>query len=347
MQYPFSAIVGQQALKTALLLCAVDHRIGGVLIVGPRGTAKSTTARSLAELIGAEKHFINLPLSASEEKLVGTLDLQKALSNNTVQFSEGLFAKAHHGILYVDEINLLPDHLVDIMLDVAASGINHVERDGISHQHEADFILIGTMNPDEGELRPQLLDRFGLMVKLSNEYSLDERQQIMRDRLAFDKQPAAFSQKHAESQQQLKEQLLQTKERLQHVDVPKNIEAHIATICHEAQVEGLRADITLHRAATAHAALQARKSVTLADVDAVKDFVLSHRQNNRISQPPKQPPQAQQAKSSQQPKKHDLSKQGSSIQGSWGEMPPESVTTGEKKEIPAFLPNKVAVKKNP
>jgi magnesium chelatase subunit I len=189
--FPLSAVVGADDLKLALYLTAIDPKIGGVLIEGPRGMAKSTLARGLADLL-ASGQFVTLPLGATEERLVGTLDLDAALSEGRAQFSPGVLAKADGGVLYVDEVNLLPDHLVDLLLDVAASGTNLVERDGISHRHSARFVLIGTMNPEEGELRPQLLDRFGLNVALSGHTAPTERGQIIRRRLDFDSDPQAF-----------------------------------------------------------------------------------------------------------------------------------------------------------
>jgi magnesium chelatase subunit I len=176
--FPFTALVGQASLQQALLLAAIDPGLGGVLVTGPRGTAKSTAARALAELL-PEGQLVTLPLGASEDRLIGTLDIESALRDGAVRFSPGLLAKAHRGVLYVDEVNLLPDALVDALLDAAASGMNTVERDGISHSHEASFVLIGTMNPEEGELRPQLIDRFGLMVELENCFDPLVRQQIV------------------------------------------------------------------------------------------------------------------------------------------------------------------------
>ena len=189
--FPLAAVVGADSLKLALCLAAIDPAIGGVLIEGPRGMAKSTLARGLADLLDGGR-FVTLPLGASEERIVGTLDLDAALGEGRAQFSPGLLARADGGVLYVDEVNLLPDHLVDLLLDAAASGVNHVERDGISQRHAARFVLIGTMNAEEGELRPQLLDRFGLNLALDGQPQPAERAEIVRRRLAFDAGPEAF-----------------------------------------------------------------------------------------------------------------------------------------------------------
>lgn len=211
--FPLSAVVGADDLKLALCLTAIDPKIGGVLIEGPRGMAKSTLARGLADLL-ASGQFVTLPLGATEERLVGTLDLDAALGEGRAQFSPGVLAKADGGVLYVDEVNLLPDHLVDVLLDVAASGTNLIERDGISHRHSARFVLIGTMNPEEGELRPQLLDRFGFNVALSGQTLPVERGQIIRRRLDFDSDPEAFCAQWDESQAALRERCTQARARL-------------------------------------------------------------------------------------------------------------------------------------
>ncbi len=189
--FPFTAIVGQAHLKTALLLISIDPEIGGLLLSGPRGSAKSTLVRSLASL-NHDQPFVTVPLGASEEMVIGSLDLDQALCQSQLAFKPGLLAKANEGILYVDEVNLLADHLVDLLLDAAASGTNLIERDGISHQHDALFSLVGTMNPDEGELRPQLLDRFGLMANVDTQFSIEQRQLVVKQRLAFDSNPDQF-----------------------------------------------------------------------------------------------------------------------------------------------------------
>ena len=254
---------------------------------GPRGTAKSTLARGFADILPNElQNFVTLPLSATEEMLVGTLDLQLVLSEQKVNFKPGILGKAHQGIVYVDEVNLLADSLVDLLLDVSASGINYIERDGISHQHESRFILLGTMNPEEGELRAQLLDRFGLSVELSAQYSINERVEIVYLREAFDQDPSAFIAKYADQQQQLQQDITNAQALLGQVSCPLVLRQFIAQRCHDANVDGLRADIVWFKTALAHAAWQGHSEVTKADILAVEELVLNHRRNAGSSQSP-------------------------------------------------------------
>src|SRR5246127_5840089 len=200
--YPFSAIVGHDQLRLALLLCAVRPEIGGALIRGEKGTAKSTAVRGLAALLSAATGssgagLVEMPLGATEDRVIGSLDLQRVLRDGEHAFSPGLLARAHGGVLYVDEVNLLHDHLVDVLLDAAAMGRVHIERDGISHSHDARFVLIGTMNPEEGELRPQLLDRFGLTVDVRASRDVEERAEVIRRRMAFEDDPAKSARSYA------------------------------------------------------------------------------------------------------------------------------------------------------
>jgi magnesium chelatase subunit I len=279
--FPLSALIGQDALREALLLAAVDPTIGGVLISGPRGTAKSTSARSLADLL-PDGHFVTLPLGASEDRVVGTLDLDAVLRGGEVKFSPGLLARAHNGVLYVDEVNLLADGLVDVVLDAAASAINVVERDGVSHSHAARFVLIGTMNPEEGELRPQLLDRFGLMVQLENCFDPQLRQQIVRTRMAFDLDPDAFRERHAAAQSHLAQQIRLARAALPQLSFDDDVHDAVSARCIEARVDGLRADLVMLRAARALAAPRTRISTNLV-APSPSFTTCSARSSNRSS----------------------------------------------------------------
>jgi magnesium chelatase subunit I len=283
--FPFAALVGQAPLQQALLLAAIDPGLGGVLVSGPRGTAKSTAARSLAELL-PEGQLVTLPLGATEERLIGTLDIEAALRESAVRFSPGLLAKAHRGVLYVDEINLLPDALVDALLDAAASGVNTIERDGISHSHEASFVLIGTMNPEEGELRPQLIDRFGLMVELENCFDAQIRQQIVKARLAFDLDPQGFRAAYAQQQDEYVQRIHAGRAALARLSFDDSVHAHVSARCIAAAVDGLRADLVMLRAARALAALEQADVVTGAHVERVAQAVLHHRRHSREAAPP-------------------------------------------------------------
>ncbi len=255
--YPFSALVGQDRLRLALILCAVRPEIGGVLIRGEKGTAKSTAVRALAQVLARVDEgarLVELPIGATEDRVVGSLDLQRVLRDGEHAFSPGLLARAHGGVLYVDEVNLLHDHLVDVLLDAAAMGRVHVERDGVSHSHEARFMLVGTMNPEEGELRPQLLDRFGLTVDVYASRDVDTRVEVIRRRMDFEADPDGFAARYTADDVDLSRRISLARAMVAAVALPDNELRRIAALCAAFDVDGMRADLVVARTAVAHAA---------------------------------------------------------------------------------------------
>ncbi|MCU1462188.1 MAG: Cobaltochelatase subunit, partial [Acidimicrobiales bacterium] len=274
--FPFSAVVGQDDAKLALLLNAVDPAIGGVLLRGEKGSAKSTLARGLAGLLAGDAPFVELPVGATEDRVVGTLDLAAALTGGGVRLLPGLLAAAHGGVLYVDEVNLLPDHLVDVLLDVAASGVNRVEREGVSHVHASRFVLIGSMNPEEGELRPQLLDRFGLAVDITAPTDPPTRAEAVSRRLAFDADRAGFAAKWAADERDGRERLAAAASRPT-APLGADLLATITRLCAAVGAEGLRADLVIARAANALAAWDGRDAPDGDDVRRVAPMALAHR----------------------------------------------------------------------
>ncbi|MGW4095581.1 magnesium chelatase subunit D family protein [Mycobacterium sp. NPDC004974] len=278
--YPFSALVGQDRLRLALLLCAVHPEIGGVLIRGEKGTAKSTAVRGLAAVLSAvddDARLVELPIGATEDRVVGSLDLQKVLRDGEHAFSPGLLARAHGGVLYVDEVNLLHDHLVDVLLDAAAMGRVHVEREGISHSHESRFVLIGTMNPEEGELRPQLLDRFGLTVDVAASRDVDVRVEVIRARMAFEADPRAFVDRHAAADAELADRIIAARAAIGSVVLPDAELRRIAALCAAFDVDGMRADLVVARTAVAHAAWRGATTVAEEDIRVAAELALPHR----------------------------------------------------------------------
>jgi magnesium chelatase subunit I len=336
--FPFTALVGQPQLQRALQLAAIDPGIGGVLISGPRGTAKSTAARALAALLPGAP-FVTLPLAASLEQLVGTLNVEDVLRDGQVRLAPGLVARAHGGVLYVDEVNLLPDALVDALLDVAASGVNTVERDGISQQHAARFVLVGTMNPEEGELRPQLLDRFGLSVALANPVDAAQRTAILRARLGFDENPDALGEQHAEDQRALSASLVAARAVLPRLTWSDEVLNHAAACAIAAGVDGMRADLVMLRAARALAALEGRDEIATVDVDAVAELALAHRRpEGSAAQAPNNSAAPQQPKQNPEPHKDLLA--ASAPQGDWGALPAQPEGTAKVQKIAGWPPKK-------
>ena len=313
--FPFTAIIGQEEMKLALILNVIDPRIGGVMIMGDRGTGKSTTIRAVADLLPAMKvvaddpfnsaiddfelmsetvkaavesnqelpiaykkvPMIDLPLGATEDRVCGTIDIEKALTEGVKAFEPGLLAKANRGILYVDEVNLLDDHLVDILLDSAASGWNTVEREGISIKHPARFVLVGSGNPEEGELRPQLLDRFGMHAEIRTVRDPETRVRVVEERSNFDQNPEVCLAENAEAINALKEKIVKAQELLTKVTIDFELRVKISQVCGSLDVDGLRGDIVTNRAAKAYAAYNSREEVTVDDIEKVITLCLRHR----------------------------------------------------------------------
>ena len=313
--FPFTAIVGQEEMKLALQLNVIDPKIGGVMIMGDRGTGKSTTIRAIADLLpeieivkddpfnshksdldlmgnevkvaiqNGEKietefikiPMIDLPLGATEDRVCGTIDIEKALTEGIKAFEPGLLAKANRGLLYVDEVNLLDDHLVDILLDSAASGWNTVEREGISIRHPARFVLVGSGNPEEGELRPQLLDRFGMHAEIRTVKDPTLRVKVVEERTSFDKTPSVWIENYASEQQELRNKIIAAQQILPSVDLGYDLRIKISEVCSRLDVDGLRGDIVTNRAAKAHAAYYGRDKVTIDDISKIITLCLRHR----------------------------------------------------------------------
>jgi magnesium chelatase subunit I len=312
LTFPFSAIVGQDDMKLAIVLTAIDPSIGGVLVLGDRGTGKSTAVRALAALLpkmrvvtgcryGCDPDsarcpdclaaardkalrsqlvtvpVVDLPLGATEDRVVGALDLERALSQGVKAFEPGLLARANRGYLYIDEVNLLEDHLVDLLIDVAASGENVVEREGLSVRHPARFVLIGSGNPEEGELRPQLLDRFGLSVEVKTPGTLDDRVEVVKRRDAFEQTPDAFFEQWRKEDDRVRRTIVAGRKRLAQVQIPDSARAFAAQLCITLGTDGLRGDLTLVRAARALAALQGDSTVDRGHMQRVAVPALRHR----------------------------------------------------------------------
>ncbi|MEM9248627.1 MAG: magnesium chelatase ATPase subunit I [Pseudomonadota bacterium] len=306
--FPFSAIVGQEEMKQAMILTAIDPKIGGVLVFGDRGTGKSTAVRALAALLpeieavegcpvnAPSEHdipdwaevearqivrkptpVVDLPLGVTEDRVVGALDIEKALSRGEKAFEPGLLARANRGYLYIDEVNLLEDHIVDLLLDVAQSGENVVEREGLSIRHPARFVLVGSGNPEEGELRPQLLDRFGLSVEVASPTDIDERIEVIRRRDAYETDPAAFLDRWAPEDATLRASIVAGKGRIGALEVPDDTLRACAELCVALGADGLRGELTLLRAARALAAYEGVETVGIAEVRAVAPSALRHR----------------------------------------------------------------------
>ncbi|MBK8024658.1 MAG: ATP-binding protein [Chloroflexi bacterium] len=358
--YPFTAIVGQERMKIALILNAIDMRIGGVLIRGERGTGKSTAARALAALLpeidviaespfsddpkqpetwsdvimdrkerGDELHttrrrisFIDLPVSATEDRVVGTLDIERAIQKGEKRFDPGVLAAANRGILYVDEVNLLDDHVVDLLLDSAAMGVNVVEREGISFSHPARFILIGTMNPEEGDLRPQLLDRFALSVEVRGITDARERMDIVERHIAYEDDPETFRQAWAPEEEKLTNAIASAREIIDEVEYSRRDLYMIATLTSALKIDGHRADLVILKSARAHAALQGRRNIAPEDIRLAFELTVPH----RLKRGPFADAQMSMA---------EVDKQMQQVQSEWGEgdESDERASEGEQEAV--------------
>ncbi len=362
--YPFTAIVGQEKMKLALVLNAINTQIGGVLVRGERGTAKSTAARALAELLplievveachyGCNPHrpdnlcddcigrvhrgetlvavkrkvsMIDLPVSATEDRVVGTLDIEQAIKKGEKHFEPGVMAAANRGILYVDEVNLLDDHVVDLLLDAAAMGVNFVEREGISFSHPAQFVLVGTMNPEEGELRPQLLDRFGLCTEIHGISDPTQRTKILQRRIEFERDPAEFQEQWQMRERELSQEIARAREMLSDVRYTENDLYTIAELTSQMEVDGHRADIVILKTAIAHAAFEGRDKIKSVDILAAAELALPHRLKRR-------PFQDTELQFQQLERKLEQARAEAAEDAAKSEEKGESVSSQEKKTI--------------
>lgn len=368
--YPLAAVVGQEELKQGLLLAAVNPAIGGILIRGEKGTAKSTTVRALAALLPEievvsgcpfscspeasedlcpecaarfpelEKttrraRLINLPLNATEDRVAGGIDFPRSLQKGRVILAPGLLASAHRGLLYVDEVNLLDDHIVDLILDAAASGENHIEQEGISFRHPARFILVGTMNPEEGELRPQLLDRFGLCLEVAGTEDAEERVHLMTRREAYDQDRSGFCTRYQEASEEWRQRIARARALLPKVRIGAHLRGMIGELCRENNVAGHRADLVMEQAARASAALEGRGEVSVDHIRAVAPLVLIHRRRDAQPPPPPPPPPPEEPEEQPNEEEQQEEQQEDSRPPEKNEQKtpfPEQQTAGEQRE---------------